>query len=112
MNARALPHTPARNRPARRWLALSLLAWVRATRLRPSLSWAMPRVAVRSPLTKRFCSRVGGGGGGGAGTDSARAESAGGGVGCCAPATVVVMQNSTARQRITAPLSRGFEPWL
>src|SRR2546429_281827 len=33
MNARALPHTPARNRPARRWLALSLLACVRAPRL-------------------------------------------------------------------------------
>src|SRR3989441_8937589 len=104
MNARALPHTPARNQPARRWLALSLLAWVRATRLRPSLNWAMPRVAVRSPLTKRFCSRVGGGGGGGAGSDSARGESAGGGVGCCAPATVRVRKDSTDKQRITAAL--------
>src|SRR5205823_4585522 len=65
MKARALPHRPASNRPARRWLTLSLFACVRVTRLRPSFSWAIPRVAVRSPSTKRFCSGLGGGGGAG-----------------------------------------------
>src|SRR5881628_1414305 len=127
MNARALPHRPTSKRPARRRLTLSPVDCVRVTRLSPSFSWAIPRVAVRSPSTKRFCSGVGGGGGasadsaraesggggrggggGGASAVSARAESGGGGrgggVGCCAPATVAATQHSTAKQRIRAPL--------
>src|SRR5256885_16962380 len=79
MKARALPHRPASNRPARRWLTLSLFACVRVTRLRPSFSWAIPRVAVRSPSTKRFCSGLGGGGG--TGDDSAPIRADSGGVG-------------------------------
>src|SRR5437763_15144256 len=110
MKARALPHRPASNRPARRWLTLSLFACVRVTRLRPSFSWAIPRVAVRSPSTKRFCSGLGGGGG--TGVDSARTESVagggvggggGGGVGSCALAAVAARHTRTVRQRISAP---------
>src|SRR5437867_8739864 len=112
MNARALPHRPTSKRPARRRLTLSPVDCVRVTRLSPSFSWAIPRVAVRSPSTKRFCSGVGGGGG--ASADSARAESGGGGlgggVGCCAPATVAATQHSTAKQRIRAPLYLGSKP--
>src|SRR2546430_2343801 len=63
MKARALPHSPASSRPARRWLTLSLFDCVRVTRLSPSFSWAIPRVAVRRPSRKRFCSGLGGGGG-------------------------------------------------
>src|SRR5213080_876695 len=72
MKARALPHSPASSRPARRWLTLSLFDCVRVTRLSPSFSWAIPRVAVRRPSRKRFCSGLGGGGGTSA--DSARTE--------------------------------------
>src|SRR6266571_4081848 len=86
MKARALPHRPASSRPARCWLTLSLFDCVRVTRLSPSFSWAIPRVAVRRPSVKRFCSGLGGGGG--ASADSARTESSaggggGGGVGSC-----------------------------
>src|SRR5205814_1892759 len=56
------PHSPASSRPARRCATESRVP-ERVTRLMPSLSWAMPRVAVRRPARKRFCSRVGGGGG-------------------------------------------------
>src|SRR5207244_2881817 len=77
MKARALPHRPASSRPARCWLTLSLLDCVRVTRLSPSFSWAIPRVAVRRPSVKRFCSGLGGGGG--ASADSARTESSAGG---------------------------------
>src|SRR6266550_4201253 len=109
MKARALPHRPASNRPARRWLTLSLFACVRVTRLRPSFSWAIPRVAVRSPSTKRFCSGLGGGGGTGgawAGTESVGGGGGGGGggVGSCALAAVAARHTSTVRQRISAPL--------
>src|SRR2546422_467111 len=114
MKARALPHRPASSRPARRWLTLSLFDCVRVTRLSPSFSWAIPRVAVRRPSRKRFCSGLGGGGG--ASADSARTESGGGGlgggVGCCAPATVAATQHSTAKQRISAPLYLGSKPGL
>src|SRR2546425_6063041 len=72
MNARALPHRPTSKRPARRRLTLSPVDCVRVTRLSPSFSWAIPRVAVRSPSTKRFCSGVGGGGD--ASADSAAAH--------------------------------------
>src|SRR5204862_7421885 len=56
------PHSPASSRPARRCATESRVP-ERVTRLMPSLSWAIPRVAVRRPARKRFCSRVGGGGG-------------------------------------------------
>src|SRR5213594_2157676 len=59
----------------------------------------MPRVAVRRPARKRFCSGVGGGGGIGIDSVTARVES-GGGSGCCAPSEVAAMQSNTARQRI------------
>src|SRR5437667_6337787 len=112
MKARALPHSPASSRPARRWLTLSLFDCVRVTRLSPSFSWAIPRVAVRRPSRKRFCSGLGGGGGTSA--DSARTESGaegggGGGVGSCALATVVATHTSTARQRISAPLCPTYK---
>src|SRR6266508_5865010 len=100
---RALPHSPARKRPARRWPLESLVACARVTRPTPSLSCAMPRVAVRSPSRKRSCSGVGG-----AGTrvDSAGVESGTGGVGSCAASGVAAMQQRrAARQRIEGPLS-------
>src|SRR5216683_5051763 len=108
------PHSPARNRPARRCAAESRDP-ARVTRLMPSLSCAIPRVAVRKPCVKRFCSGVSRGGGAGVvGADSAtaRAES-GDGSGCCAPREVVAMQNKTARQRIkwSSVVSR-WKPWL
>src|SRR5213594_2501389 len=59
----------------------------------------MPRVAVRRPARKRFCSGVGGGGGVGIDSVTARVES-GGGSGCCAPSEVAATQSNTARQRI------------
>src|SRR5881398_3213433 len=59
----------------------------------------MPRVAVRRPARKRFCSSVGGGGGIGIDSVTARVES-GGGSGCCAPSEVAATQSNTARQRI------------
>ena len=93
-NARPLPHNPESRRPARRCATVSRLP-ARVTRPRPSLSCAMPRVAVRSPSRKRFCSGLGGSG---AGVDSARAESETGGV--CAPSGNAAKQSSTARQRI------------
>src|SRR2546421_616357 len=98
MKARALPHRPPSSRPARRRLTLSLFDCVRVTRLSPSFSWAIPRVAVRRPSRKRFCSGLGGGGG--ASADSARTESGGGGggsggVGSCAPAAVARAQEPT-----------------
>src|SRR2546430_16209693 len=107
MKARALPHRPASSRPARCWLTLSLFDCVRVTRLSPSFSWAIPRVAVRRPSVKRFCSGLGGGGG--ASADSARTESSaggggGGGGGSCALAAVAATPTSTARQRLSAPL--------
>src|SRR5947208_1200218 len=94
------PHSPASSRPARRCATESRVP-ERVTRLMPSLSWAMPRVAVRRPARKRFCSRVGGGGGA---IDSAggRAESSGG-AGSCAPRAVAATHNSMARQRSTWP---------
>src|SRR5438094_789527 len=52
------PHSPASSRPARRCATESRVP-ERVTRLMPSLSWAMPRVAVRRPPRKRFCSSVG-----------------------------------------------------
>jgi len=55
----------------------------------------MPRVAVRSPFMKRFCSGLGGGGGG---VDSWRAES--GSWGVCAPSEMAAQQSSTTRQRM------------
>src|SRR2546427_11782561 len=79
MKARALPHRPASSRPARCWLTLSLFDCVRVTRLSPSFSWAIPRVAVRRPSVKRFCSGLGGGGD--ASADSPRNESSAGGGG-------------------------------
>src|SRR2546429_6815439 len=107
MKARALPHRPASSRPARCWLTLSLLDCVRVTRLSPSFSWAIPRVAVRRPSVKRFCSGLGGGGG--ASADSARTESSagggrGGGGGSCALPAGGATHTSTARQRTPAPL--------
>src|SRR5947208_14565771 len=106
VKARALPHGRASRRPARRWLTLSLLDWVRGARGSPAFSWAIPRVAVRIPSRKRFCSGLGGGGG--ASADSARTESSAGGgggagVGSCALAAVAATHTSTARQRISAP---------
>src|SRR5436309_7287601 len=59
----------------------------------------MPRVAVRRPARKRFCSCVGGGGGVGIDSVTARVES-GGGSGCCAPSEVAATQSNTARKRI------------
>src|SRR5437867_9410011 len=59
----------------------------------------MPRVAVRRPARKRFCSGVGGGGGVGIDSVAAGVES-GGGWGCCAPSEVGATQSNTARQRI------------
>src|SRR2546427_431277 len=47
------PHSPARNRPARRCAAESRDP-ARVTRLMPSLSCAIPPVAVRKPCVKRF----------------------------------------------------------
>src|SRR5438034_10922256 len=104
MKARALPHRPASRRPARRWLTLSRFGWVGVARASPSFSWASPRVAVRRPSRKRFCSGLGGGGG--TGVDSARTESGaggggggGGGVGSCALAAVAAATHtSTVRQ--------------
>src|SRR5438132_12297252 len=103
MKARALPHSPASSRPARRWLTLSLFDCVRVTRLSASFSWAIPRVAVRRPSRKRFCSGLGGGGGTSA--DSARTESGaegggGGGGGSCPLGTVGVHPTSTATPRL------------
>src|SRR6266550_3964188 len=59
----------------------------------------MPRVAVRRPARKRFCSGVGGGGGVGINSVTARVES-GGVSGCCAPSEVAATQSNTARLRI------------
>src|SRR6266550_700323 len=59
----------------------------------------MPRVAVRRPARKRFCSGVGGGGGVGIDSVTARVES-GGVSGCCAPSEVAATQSNTARLRI------------
>src|SRR5437879_5269114 len=113
MKVRALPHSPARERPALSWLVPLPLA--RVTRFKPSLSWAMPRVAVRRPLRNRCCSGVGGTGDGGgragtARTDSARVESGGGGTGCCALRAVAATTHSAARQRIGDPLSSEWKP--
>src|SRR5881409_247712 len=103
MKVRALPHSPARERPALSWLVPPPVACARVTRFKPSLSWAMPRVAVRKPLRNRCCSGVGGRGGAGDGSacaDSARVESGAGGTGCCALRAVAATNHSTARQRI------------
>src|SRR5207253_11353052 len=115
MKARALPHSPASSRPARRWLTLSLFDCVRVTRLSPSFSWAIPRVAVRRLSRKRFCSGLGGGGGTSA--DSARtaagAEGGGGGGGASgALAPAVLTQQGTARHTLRAPLCLLDDPEL
>src|SRR5438876_640051 len=116
MKVRALPHSPARERPALSWLVPPPVACARVTRFKPSLSWAMPRVAVRKPLRNRCCSGVGGaraagaGGAGSACVDSARVESGAGGTGCCALRAVAATNHSTARQRIGGPLSSEWKP--
>src|SRR5207247_1367718 len=113
MKVRALPHSPARERPALSWLVPPPVACARVTRFKPSLSWAMPRVAVRKPLRNRCCSGVGGRGGAGDGSacaDSARVESGAGGTGCCALRAVAATNHSTARQRIGGPLSSDWKP--
>src|SRR6266571_995746 len=113
MKVRALPHSPARERPALSWLVPPPVACARVTRFKPSLSWAMPRVAVRKPLRNRCCSGVGGRGGAGDGSacaDSARVESGAGGTGCCALRAVAATNHSTARQRIGGPLSSEWKP--
>src|SRR2546425_1723947 len=116
INVRALPHSRARERPALSWLVPLPVACARVTRFKPSLSWAMPRVAVRKPLRNRCCSSVGGaraagaGGAGSACVDSARVESGAGGTGCCALRAVAATNHSTARQRIGGPPYTEREP--
>src|SRR2546426_953313 len=76
INVRALPHSPARERPALSWLVPLPVACARVTRFKPSLSWAMPRVAVRKPLRNRCCSSVGGARAAGAGGAGCRLDQA------------------------------------
>src|SRR5947209_4994644 len=110
MTARLLPHSPESIRPARRCAAASRPP-ARVTRPRPSLSCAMPRVAVFSPSRKRFCSGLGGSGGvSGGGVDSARVESE---IGVCAlseSAAAVMAPRDAARWLYVYPAPRMDAP--